>query len=102
MKSLLFLFVLLTAANLFSQNIKLSELDNDRKDYYKSRGILYSADSLMKEGFDVALNEKEQQLDNYLKELQRDYIKTSGAKFPPANYFYKYRNSKQFFSCLQN
>lgn len=92
MKSLLLLLAILIPAFVFSQDINLNDLNNDRADYYKSRGILFSADSLMRLGFDVVLNEKEQLLNNYLKELQRDYIKTSGAKFPPANYFYKYRN----------
>jgi len=92
MKSLLLLFVLLITTGLYSQNTELNGLNNDRNEYYRSRGILYSADSLMKDGFDVVLNDKEQQLDSFLKKLQRDYIDNSGAKFPPANYFYKYRN----------
>jgi adenosine deaminase CECR1 len=91
MKSLLLLLIFFIPAFIFSQNIDLNDLNNDRTDYYKSRGILFSADSLTRLGFDIVLNEKEQQLDSYLKELQRDYIDKSGAKFPPANYFYKYR-----------
>ncbi|MBS1491932.1 MAG: hypothetical protein JST55_00395 [Bacteroidetes bacterium] len=92
MKYLLLLLILFIPAFTFSQNINLNDLNNDRTDYYKSRGILFEADSLMRLGYDIVLNEKEQQLDCYLKELQRDYISNSGAKFPPANYFYKYRN----------
>lgn len=92
MKFLLLLFVLFVYSNLFSQDIDLKKSRIDRDDYYKMRGSLYSVDSASKEGSDIVLNDKEQQLDNYLKELQRDYINASGAKFPPANYFYKYRN----------
>lgn len=92
MKSLLFFFIFAVCSCVFSQDIKLKDLDNDRDDYYKSRGILYASDSTLRDGFDLSLNDKELKLDSYLRGLQRDYINKSGAKFPPANYFYKYRN----------
>lgn len=92
MKSLILLFTFVLSTSVFPQDIKLKDLDNDRDDYYKSRGILYASDSSMKDGFDVSLNDKELKLDSYLRGLQRDYINKSGPKFPPANYFYKYRN----------
>jgi adenosine deaminase CECR1 len=90
MKSLLLLFFLCLYSHLFSQDIP--NYYKDRDDYYKYRSRLYETDSSIKEGADIVLSVKEQQLDNYLKELQKDYIKNSGAEFPPANYFYKYRN----------
>jgi adenosine deaminase CECR1 len=92
MRYLILLFTLGLAVNIYSQEINFKELKNDRDNYYKSRGVLYTIDSLNKEGFDVSLNEKEVKLNSYLAELQKDYIKSSGAQFPSAHYFYKYRN----------
>jgi len=73
-------------------SIDLDDLQYSRKEYYKSRGVLYAADSLLKDGFDVELNSKEMKLNSHLTSLQKDYIKHSGPMFAPANYFYKYRN----------
>lgn len=92
MKYLIFLFILGFTVNVYSQEINFKELKNDRDNYYKSRGVLYTIDSLNKEGFDISLNEKELKLDSYLNGLQKDYIKSSGTQFPSAHYFYKFRN----------
>ncbi|MBX7045071.1 MAG: hypothetical protein K1X86_04460 [Ignavibacteria bacterium] len=92
MKSFLLIVFLVSFNAAFSQHVNLNELSSERNSYLRSRGILYSSDSVEKEGFDISLNEKEEKLNSYLKKLQRDYIDKSGAQFPPASYFYKYRN----------
>ncbi len=84
MKLFLILLILSIYANLFSQT--------DTEKYLRSRGHFYSSDSISKSSSDVVLNDNEQRLDNYLKELRKNYIVNSGVQFPPANYFYKYRN----------
>ena len=93
MKSLSLLLILFVFTNPFSNVFSQQKNSENEKDkYLKSRDKLYSSDSLLKAGFDVVLSDKEQKLDSYLKELRRSYILNSGAQFPPANYFYKYRN----------
>lgn len=92
MKSLILIAAFIFSTNLFAQNIKLKDLDNDRDDYNKSRNTLYDSDSLLKDGYDLMLTKSEVILDEKLRILQKEYIEKSGAQFPPANYFYKYRN----------
>lgn len=89
----LILFLFFTACtNIYSQDIKLKDLDNGRDDYYKSRSRLYEADSTLKDGSEIVLTKSEEKLNGKLKFLQQNFIDKSGPMFPPASYFYKYRS----------
>lgn len=85
--------------NSFSQKIEyddvkvdLSKLKKDRKNYFRSRDILYNADSLLTLGYDIPLSDKEKKVSKYLKALQKNFIKDAGRDFPPSNFFYEERD----------
>ena len=93
---LIALLCILSSTISYSQKIKydntsvnLSKLKNDRKNYFRSREILYNADSLLTVGYDIPLSEKEKKVSQYLSLLQRSFIATTGKDFPPSNFFYE-------------
>lgn len=71
--------------------LDLSNLKNDRENYYLSRDILYNADSLLTAGYDIPLSEDELKVSEYLSSLQKDFIDITGKDFPPSNFFYEER-----------
>jgi len=69
--------------------VDLSQLKNDRSNYFTSREILYNADSLLTLGYDIPLSENEMKVSEYLASLQKSFIETTGKNFPPSNFFYE-------------
>lgn len=81
----LFIIILFVIDNAYSQDDRLSE-------YMKERSRVVSVDNSMKDGSSIILTENEKSADRYLSSLRDEYISSSEGSFPPAYYFYRYRN----------
>ncbi len=86
MNKIIYLFLFLIISSVIHAQYK------DASEYFKARDVLYNEDDILKPGYSINLTKAEVKVNDYLKYLQQDYIQKSGANFPPAHYFYKYRH----------
>jgi adenosine deaminase CECR1 len=89
---ILFLSVLIYGNALTQIQVNPDEFTDPFDSYYQKRERLYNLDSLYRMGYNIPLNEKEREANDYLLSLQRDFIDNSKLLFPPALYFYEGRH----------
>lgn len=86
-KTILSLVTIIFAINCYSQDSE--HLYNE---YVKKRSETVAIDDAMKDGSAIILTENERTVEEYLSTLRDEFIDNADGSFPPAYYFYRYRN----------
>ena len=61
-------------------------------EYHRERNRVIAQDNAIRLGSEIELSQEEVKVDSLLASLRAEFIKNAGSKFPPAHYFYIYRN----------
>jgi adenosine deaminase CECR1 len=73
-------------------NYSPAQISENVQEYLHKRNDAIAKDSAMRLGAQIILSPDEKDVDNFLSKLRTEYLLNAGWKFPPAFYFYRFRN----------